>query len=322
MTRMVIDVAGAPSGGAARFRSELRAYREDGRATGDLEVIGGDHRISPKWLVRREFVAMGARRRIAANNISFVLPGGDITVLLRNPLHFLRPGEEQDIPGVPADLPRQSALVRHTVGRASRVVTPSPGMRTRVLEVMPQLEDRLIARFHPLTIPDLSATASTPAAAGTRYALMTGLPSVHKDLLTPARRIVSVLRRHAPDVRLAMTCNPVELGWNDDQILFLGQLGLNDILAHTRDCEFAFLPTTVESFGYPLAEARSLGVPIVVPTALDTAEVAGPAAVTYEASSDDSLAEAVLRALGSVIAPDNTPFDRDSYFDWLIGASR
>ena len=59
---VVVDIAGAQMGGAARFAGELDRYlARTGRR--DIQVIGGARRVAPGWLMRREAVGRRAARR-------------------------------------------------------------------------------------------------------------------------------------------------------------------------------------------------------------------------------------------------------------------
>ena len=53
MSVVIVDAAGGPEGGAARFKVELRRYvARSGRK--DLQIIGMGRRVDPAWLLRRE----------------------------------------------------------------------------------------------------------------------------------------------------------------------------------------------------------------------------------------------------------------------------
>ncbi|MDX6338673.1 MAG: hypothetical protein QOG05_6013, partial [Streptosporangiaceae bacterium] len=107
---VTVDIAGATMGGAARYAAELHGYlARTGRP--DVRVVGGDRRVDPFWLVRREFEAPFARRRVAVNNVSFVAPGGPRWAVLRNALHFLTDAEAEGLdPALHASVRREAAV--------------------------------------------------------------------------------------------------------------------------------------------------------------------------------------------------------------------
>ena len=89
---VTVDVAGGPMGGAARFRAELYNYLErTGRR--DVGIIGAERRLDRAWLMRRELAGQRRLRRVALNNVGFVIPGGERWTLLGNALHFLTESE-------------------------------------------------------------------------------------------------------------------------------------------------------------------------------------------------------------------------------------
>ena len=89
--------------------------------------------------------------------------------------------------------------------------------------------------------------------------------------------------------------------------------------AHSRAIYF---PTGLESFGYPLAEARVSGLPVIARDTALNREIAGPALYGYTQGDPDSLRHAVKVALTADVAPDPGPFDPEQYFGWLLGVSR
>lgn len=85
--RIVVDCAGAVEGGAARLLREMQTYLAEARLP-HVELIGAGQQLTSQWLVKREFLAVSANRRISLNNAGFVNPSGTNVTLLRNILHF------------------------------------------------------------------------------------------------------------------------------------------------------------------------------------------------------------------------------------------
>ena len=65
---------------------------------------------------------------------------------------------------------------------------------------------------------------------------------------------------------------------------------LRDLQARSRAIYF---PTDLESFGYPLAEARVSGQPVIARDIAQNREIAGPALCGYTLGDLDSLRQAV-----------------------------
>ena len=86
-------------------------------------------------------------------------------------------------------------------------------------------------------------------------------------------------------------------------------------LPHTRLREWRtrsraiFFPTDLESFGYPLAEARVSGQPVIACDTEQNREIAGRALCGYAPDDPGSLRRAVGLALTVQVLPDPAPFD-------------
>lgn len=323
---VTVDIAGAQMGGAARFGAELSGYlARTGRE--DVAVIGAARGVSPAWLMRRELAGLRRGRRIALNNVGFVAPGGERWTLLRNALHFL---SAEEVAGLDSSLRgatgREAALVRFAARRADVLVVPSTTMADRVGRVLPRVRRRIVVRPHPVSADpaDESGAAGDAASVGGMTILCPVLFAPYKQMTRRLTELVAVLEDY-PDrpVRVRVTAGPDDVGpalAGHPRIEFLGRLdqgALRQIWARSRAIYF---PTGIESFGYPLAEARVRGMPVI---ALDTAqnwEIAGPALCGFTVGDSESLRGAVERALTTEVAPDPETFNPDAYFEWMLGS--
>jgi glycosyltransferase involved in cell wall biosynthesis len=142
--------------------------------------------------------------------------------------------------------------------------------------------------------------------------LLTDLLTAVGDLQDPSVRVW--VTAHATEVPAVIARHP--------QVELVGRLphgDLRDLQARSRAVYF---PTDLESFGYPLAEARVSGLPVIARDNALNREIAGPALCGYTLGDPDSLRGAVEVALKADIAPDPEPFDPDRYFVWLLGLPR
>jgi glycosyltransferase involved in cell wall biosynthesis len=320
---VVVDCAGSVEGGGLRFRGELERYLAAGTADG-VRLVGHGRRLDVGWLARRELT--GPRQRaVAVNNISFVAGHGERWVLLRSMLHFLRPYEAAGVPGgMPRRIAATATLVRAAARRADVVVVPTSDMADRVARVLPAIAGRLTVRPHPLSVP-----APVPAAERRPGRLLCPV------LFAPYKAMGSLLRlADAAAERVAAESGlPVEIvvtaseqdaaaeGLTGSRRLSLvGRLTPEALAAEQRRCRALLYPTRLESFGYPLAEARLAGLPVVALDNPRNREVAGPALVSYQGEEDaDALAAAMYAALTTQPVPEPVnPFDPTSYFDWLL----
>jgi glycosyltransferase involved in cell wall biosynthesis len=317
---VTVDAAGGLMGGAARFLVELHGYLErTGRE--DVKIIGSQRRVRPGWLLRRELSSPAWSRRVALNNVGFITPGGQRWTLLRNPLHFLTEDEQARLDPVQRASVRRKATVVHLAAlRSDVIVAPSMAMAERIVTIRPELSSRVVVRPHPVS------AAYDPRLPGDPIILcpvlfapqkqmpqrLTELLAALKGLENPSVKVRVTAR--AAEVSAAIACHP--------QVELVGRLPHSELRKIQARSRAIYFPTEFESFGYPLAEARVSGQPVI---ALDTAqnrEVAGPALCGYDPRDPDSLRRAVARALTAQVAPDPAPFDPGRYFDWLLGEPR
>ena len=316
---VVVDAAGARMGGAARYLDELRCYLERSRR-GDVTVIGAGRGVGPGWLLRREAGrgVLRARRRVALNNVGFCGPGGERWTLLGNALHFLSAGEEAELaPGLRARVRRQAAIVRLAARRSDVLVVPSTAMAGRVTQAMPGLSSRVVVRPHPVSACPAPVPAAEPAIA------CPVLFAPYKHMPQRLRELLAALDACAdPQVRVWVTAGhdevPADLA-ACPRVDLLGRRGPGESSALVGRARAVYFPSGLESFGYPLAEARASGRPVIARDTAQNREIAGPALCGYSPGDPTSLELAVKTALTAQVSPDPAPFDPDTYFDWLLG---
>jgi Glycosyl transferases group 1 len=306
-------------GGAARYRAELSRYLVR-HARQDVKVIGSGRRLTAAWLAAREATAVRRGRRVALNNVGFITPGGERWTLVTNALYFMAAAEMTGVdPQLRAGAARQAAIVHRAARRSDVVVTPCTAMAARISAALPDVADRLVVRMHPIS------SSAAPAAEGSLilcpvlFAPYKSMPERIADWLAAVDGAMD------ESVRLIVTASPDEVpGWlaASPRLHFVGRLSVGRIADLWHRCRAVYFPTSLESFGYPLAEARAHGRPVI---ALDTAqsrEIAGPALRGYAPGDSESLRRAIEAALAGGVAPDPGPFDPDAYFDWLLGDGR
>lgn len=313
---VIVDASGAQMGGAARYLDELRGYlTRTGRR--DVEVVGS-RRITPGWLVRRE-LARGVRsRRVALNNVGFVARGGQRWTLLRNAMHFLTEAEEAEF--LCASVRHEALVVRLAARRSDVIVVPSTAMAERVARVEPGLRSRIVVRPHPVSVPSVSRLGADPVI------LCPVLFAPWKQMVPRLSELLAAVSElEDPSVRVRVTARAAEMPTavaRHPQLELVGRLPyheLRDIRARSRAIYF---PTGLESFGYPLAEARVSGQPVIARDTAQNREIAGLALHGYSLGDPNSLRRAVEAALTADVAPDPGPFDPDRYFGWLLGQPR
>jgi hypothetical protein len=314
---VTVDVAGGPNGGAARFRDELYGYLErTGRR--DVEIIGAQRRLDPAWLVRREVALPGHARRVALNNVGFIAPGGQRWTLLGNALHFLTGAEISRLdPSLRSVARHQAAVVRLAARRSHVLIAPCSAMAERVARILPGVEGRLAVRMHPVS---MNAIPSMPRE---QVVLCPMVFAPYKHMPVRLREwIWAIDRQIDKSVRMIVTADESELPADlacHPRLELVGQLTREELRPLWARSSAIFFPSGLESFGFPLAEARAGGIPVIARDTAQNREIAGPALCGFTLGNPESLAEATQQALSGKITPDPAPFDPDRYFDWMLG---
>jgi glycosyltransferase involved in cell wall biosynthesis len=314
---VVVDCAGAAVGGAARFLKELDAWLASSQAK--ATVIGRGEPLNALWLARRELRVARRAKRVALNNVSFVGRGGTRTVLLRNALHFAASSELKSMGyTLPRSLRAQVPIVRRAAQRADVVIVPCTAMAERVCKFVPALEERIIVRPHP--VAQRPWAGENPDGADL---LMPILNAPYKRLPWHLARVLAASTESGRIHRVHVTARaeefPPELR-RDPRVNFVGALDAAELDTYWRASRAVYFPTQLESFGYPLAEARASGRHIVAVDTPQNREIAGPALAGFSPDSVDSLAAALDLAMCQTVTPDRRTFDPSRYFEWLLAA--
>ena len=317
MTSVTIDVAGGNLGGVARYRDELSGYLER-RARHDVKLIGTRRRLGPAWLAAREAAAVRRSRRIALNNVGFLTAGGERWTLLANALHFLTGDEMAALDTrLRAAMWRQAGIVHRAARRSDVLVAPCTAMAARITTVLPDVADRVTVRMHPVS------ALTTPRGQRRAMILCPVLFAPYKHMADRIGEWLAAVDEVINDsVRLIVTASPSEVPASlatSPRLHFVGRLSV----AQTGDlwsrCQAIYFPTGLEAFGFPLAEARVNGVPVIARDTPQNREIAGAALCGYTLGDGDSLRHATEASLNARITPDPEPFDPDAYFDWMLG---
>ena len=316
---VTIDIAGAQMGGAARYAAELHSYlARTGRQ--DVRVIGTERHVDAAWLIRRELVRRSTTRHVAINNVSFVSPFSERWTLLANALHFLSDTElSQLAPSLRISTSRKAAIVRLTARRADVLVTPCTAMAERVTRILPHTTNRVVVRPHPVSAESFPRIQREPIIlCPILFAPYKHMTERLTELLTALEHVELPCRvqvtAHESEVPRRLSANP--------RLQLVGHLSHNEMRKLWVRSKAIYYPTRLESFGYPLAEARANGQPVIAQESTQNREIAGAALCGFLPGDVASLHSAVLRALTTDIRPDPSPFDPNSYFTWMLGSTR
>ncbi|MGF7237409.1 MAG: glycosyltransferase [Frankia sp.] len=345
MTGTVLDCAGARMGGAHRLVNELDRYLRDHPTR--LEVVGRGRALTGAWLIRREASRRMPTRVVALNNVSYQTLGRERRVLVHNALHFLTPTEASDLGRlVPRSTFVQGQVIRESLRRADTVWVPSSSMAERVIRAVPTVAGRLAVRHNPLSPPPVissPAIEASPAIAASPPVIASPaigaepraeflcpvLPSPYKKTTERLAVLLEACDRLAqsPDgiaASLVITANTGDITSPEilrhPRLRVIGHQELDVVHTLISRCTAVIFPFELESFGYPLAEARVLGVPVVALQSAHNQEIAGQALVPYQRQEPEQVAAAMFAArTARPPAETGTAFSRDRYFDELLG---
>ncbi len=102
---------------------------------------------------------------------------------------------------------------------------------------------------------------------------LTELLAAVDDLDDPSVRVQ--VTAHAAEVPAAVASHP--------QVELLGRLPCGELREIQARSRAIYFPTGLESFGYPLAEARVSGLPVIARDTTQNREIAGPGPVRIHA---------------------------------------
>ncbi len=198
-------------------------------------------------------------------------------------------------------------LVPRCARRATRVLTISQSSRLAIRNVLGIRDDRIDVVYHGVDgnlveVDDrvrrdvrakhgldgdflLSVTASHPHK--NLDGLLAGYDLACASWDDPPPLVIAGIRgrdhdriaRHRGRGRLVVT------GWVDDR----------ELSALYREARLFVFASKYEGFGFPVLEAMSVGVPVASSNATSLPELVGDAAITFDPTRQDSIAEAMVR---------------------------
>lgn len=122
-----------------------------------------------------------------------------------------------------------------------------------------------------------------------------GWPHKNHAALFDAFRI---LKGRIPSLRLVLTgVTRAELPWTPEGVEVMGQVSRSDLVTLYQRAAVLVFPSRYEGFGLPVIEAMSSGCPVAAASAGALPEVVGNAAVQFDPSDVEDMANAVEAAL-------------------------
>ena len=196
--------------------------------------------------------------------------------------------------------------------RADRIVTLAPSVRGDVVSTLGVPADRVDvvphgvdASFRPLDEHAPAGRALTDYGLTHPFALYVGELSARKNLerlIEAAERLASSIPlmialvgpmgRGAGRLRTRIAASPLR-----SRIRVMGYVPPSDLIALYRAADVFVYPSLYEGFGLPVLEAMACGTPVVISDRPAMTEVASDAALRFEATSAEALADALATIL-------------------------
>lgn len=196
------------------------------------------------------------------------------------------------------------ALVRRHAARADGIVVPSQHVAARVLELLHAEADRVSVCAHG--VPRWAGTDPIePGNPSGRYILFLGTlePRKNVDGLLEAYSALVTRRPDVPPLVLAGGAVPGAESWREaicraplaGRVTYHGYVADADRQSVYAGARLLVLPSFDEGFGMPVAEAMSLGIPVVASSRGALPEVSGGAAMLVEPEDICGLSDAIER---------------------------
>lgn len=214
-------------------------------------------------------------------------------------IHDLIPITDPQLTGI--DPARHARILRDIVRHAHGIVTVSETVRAQVIERLGVPAARVTNTFQGVDAPLQADPALPPGLKSGRYFFFCGrvesrknlerLVQAHAESGTAMPLVVvgpevqgeealeAVLRAHAGVVRVPWVPRP-------------------ELLAMMRRARALLFPSLAEGFGLPIAEAMTLGCPVLASNRGAVAEVAGDAAILVDPERSEEIAAAIARLEG------------------------
>lgn len=221
-------------------------------------------------------------------------------------------------------------LIYASLRSADAIVAPTNAMRDLISKSHPDLpQDRIKVVYHGFdsrefvdstaALPEFAAQMLSARGRGKSKLLFVGHPVAYKgaDVLFKA---LEELKRTDPDVVLSMPVDTrggvnsarnvngydefaamyrelVRQGGIEENVLFLGWIPQKSMHSLYKGSDIFIFPSLCESFGFPMLEAMSSGLPVVAADTPANREILGEAALFYPPLAPSALSACVRKII-------------------------
>ena len=204
-------------------------------------------------------------------------------------------------------------LMIESARHADLVMAPTRALLDDLVRATCISPDKILVNPYGVSPPDSSPGATTRADSTDRglvRLLYVSLYSDYKNLGTLLKALPMLNRNGGPRFALTTTVNPDSETWpvtrDEDLALarsapvasavhFTGQLSREETAAAYGESDIFVFPSLIESFGFPMAEAMAVGLPIVAAGTEPNREVCGDAALYFDPLDPQDLASQIAR---------------------------
>jgi glycosyltransferase involved in cell wall biosynthesis len=279
---------------------------------GGLDALGGDdeyvvfvpsaarHRIPPRFesviadvppYSIRELPLMGrlaSRARLDLLHVPhFLVPWTRLPVVTTLfdaiPFHYPLPN--------PIAAPYIAWMMQRAASRAARILTISHAAKDDLLGALDMASEKIVVAQIGIDEKFFGRAEARPAF---RYFLFSGRVAAHKNVETLLAAF-EIVRRRDPELQLVLAGGKHEPFRGRPGVVVPGFVPEEELVALYRGALAVIMPSFMEGFGLPAAEAMAVGTPAITSTARALVEVTGDAALHVDPRSVEELADAMGR---------------------------
>jgi len=255
------------------------------------------HLFFPVWARRDRVNAFWGPR----HQLPLVLPENVRTAVTIHDLVFRDRSETMRFPGREVE----NFFTPRALARADTIAVVSEFTQRRLQHHFPQHAHKVRLVPGASTLGPTAAAESEAQPQRGQYFLFVGTLEPRKNL----PRLLRAFQRYCEETPQPLSLKIVGgSGWGKEDIAglvgalrltqrveLLGKVDDSDLPALYRGARALLMPSLYEGFGLPVAEALSLGVPVVTSQHSAMAEVAGSAGLYVDPESEREITDALLR---------------------------